>query len=102
MHIHPTQDEIFYVLEGEYYFQVGEEKYGLRTGDSIFLPRKVPHSWIQISEKGKMMVTLQPAGKLEEFFVTMAALQTPPTPEELAKIFEAHEMKVVGPPVKMG
>jgi hypothetical protein len=54
-----------------------------------------------VSEKGKMMVTLQPAGKLEEFFVAMAALKTTPTPEEVAKIFAAHEMNVVGPPVKM-
>ncbi len=101
LHIHPSQDEIFYVLEGEYYFQVGEEKYELKVGDSIFLPRKIPHSWIQVSQKGRMIVTLQPAGKLEEFFLAMAALKTTPTPEEVAKIFEAHEMKVVGPPVQI-
>jgi quercetin dioxygenase-like cupin family protein len=101
LHVHPLQDEIFYVLEGEYYFQVGDNKHGLKVGESIFLPRKVPHSWIQVSEKGRMMVTLQPAGKLEEFFVAMAALKTTPTPEEVAKIFAAHEMKVVGPPVKI-
>ena len=100
LHVHPSQDEIFYVLEGEYYFQVGEGKYPLRKGDSIFLPRQVPHSWIQVSEKGRMTVTLQPAGQLEEFFVAMAARQTPPTPEETARLFEAHGMKVVGPPVK--
>lgn len=101
LHIHPFQDEIFYVLEGAYYFQVGEETYELKVGESIFLPLKVPHSWVQVSERGKMMVTLQPAGKLEEFFVAMAALKTTPTPEEVARIFEAHEMKVVGPPVKV-
>jgi quercetin dioxygenase-like cupin family protein len=101
LHIHLSQDEIFYVLEGEYYFQVGQEKYSLQVGDSIFLPRKVPHSWIQVSEKGKMMVTLQPAGKLEEFFVAMATLKTTPTAQEVAKIFEAHQMQVVGPPVQM-
>jgi quercetin dioxygenase-like cupin family protein len=101
LHIHPFQDEIFYVLEGAYYFQVGAEKYELKVGESIFLPRKVPHSWVQVSERGKMMVTLQPAGKLEEFFVAMAALKTTPTPEEVAQIFGSHEMKVVGPPVKV-
>jgi quercetin dioxygenase-like cupin family protein len=101
LHIHPFQDELFYVLEGAYYFQVGEEKHELKTGESIFLRRKVPHSWIQESERGKMMVSLQPAGKLEEFFVAMAALKTTPGPEEVAQIFEAHERKVVGPPVKV-
>jgi quercetin dioxygenase-like cupin family protein len=99
MHIHYFQDEIFYVLEGEYYFQVGEDKYNLNVGDSIFLPRNVPHAWTQITEKGKMTVVLQPAGKLEEFFVAMAALESEPTNDEIAKVFTNHDMQVVGPPL---
>ncbi|HSN61038.1 MAG TPA: cupin domain-containing protein [Ferruginibacter sp.] len=101
LHIHPLQDEIFYVMEGEFYFQVDKEKYRLYKGDSIFLPRNVPHAWTQVSEKGKMTVTLQPAGKLEEFFVTMAALDHEPTKEEIAIIFSDNEMQVVGPPLKI-
>ena len=101
LHIHPFQDEIFYVLEGEYYFQVGEEKHRLYAGDSIFLPRKVSHAWIQVSEKSKTLVMLQPAGKLESFFVTMAALEKKPTAKEMAKIFADNEMQVVGPPLKI-
>ena len=65
---------------GSYFFQVGEDKYSLTVGESIFLPRNVPHAWTQASEKGKMIVTVQPAGKLEDFFVTMAALQHEPKP----------------------
>jgi len=53
LHLHHSQDEIFYVLEGAYYFQVGEQKFNFKTGDSIFLPRKVPHAWTQVSKKRK-------------------------------------------------
>lgn len=101
LHVHHFQDEVFYVVEGSYYFQVGEDKFSLTTGDSIFLPRKVPHAWTQVSKKGKMTVTLQPAGKLEDFFVTMAALDHEPTPAEIAKIFADNDMQVVGPPLKL-
>ncbi len=101
LHVHPNQDEIFYVLEGEYHFQLGTDKHELKVGDSIFLPRKVPHAWVQISERGRMTVIVQPAGKLEEFFVTVVALKTTPTQKEMAEIFAAHEMKVVGPPMKV-
>ncbi len=101
LHIHPLQDEIFYVLQGEYYFQVGEEKFRLAAGDSIFLPRKVPHAWTQVSEKGKMTVIFQPAGKLETFFTTLAALDHEPSKEEIVKIFADNEMQVVGPPLKI-
>ena len=99
LHIHHNQDEVFYVLEGAYYFQVGDEKHHLATGDSIFLPRKVSHAWTQVSEKGKMTVVVQPAGKLENFFVTVSALDHEPTPIEIAKIFADNEMQVVGPPL---
>lgn len=99
LHVHHNQDEVFCVLEGEYYFQVGEEKYRLTQGDSIFLPRKVPHAWTQVSDKGVMNVTLQPAGKLEDFFVALAALDKDPTQEEMAKLFAANEMEIVGPPL---
>lgn len=101
LHIHPLQDEIFSVIDGSYYFKVGEEDFNLTTGDSIFLPRKVPHAWTQVSEKGRMTVTLQPAGRLENFFVTMAALDHEPTPSEIAKIFADNEMQVIGPPLKV-
>lgn len=101
LHIHHSQDEIFYVIEGEYYFQVGEKKFNLAKGDSIFLPRKVPHAWTQVSATGKMTVIMQPAGKLENFFVTVAALDHEPTPKEMEQIFADNEMQVVGPPLKI-
>ncbi len=69
---------------------------------SIFLPRKVAHAWTQVSEKGKMSVILQPAGKLENFFITMAALDHEPSQQEIVRIFSDNDMQVVGPPLKMG
>ncbi len=99
LHVHHRQDEIFNVLEGEYHFMVGKDKYKLTAGDTIFLPRKVPHAWTQVSEKAKMNVIVQPAGKLEAFFVTMAALKKEPTKDQIAKIFADNDMEVVGPPL---
>ena len=101
MHIHYSQDEIFYVIEGSYYFRVGDEKLNLTKGDSIFLPRKVPHAWTQVSATGKMTVVVQPAGKLEDFFVTMANLDHEPSPEETEIIFAENDMQVVGPPLQI-
>jgi quercetin dioxygenase-like cupin family protein len=101
LHFHQAQDEIFYILEGSYKFQVGDDKYDLTVGDSIFLPRKVAHAWTQVSEKGKMTVIMKPAGKLENFFVTMAALDHTPDQQEIARIFSENEMQVVGPPLKI-
>lgn len=101
LHVHPKQDEIFYVLEGKYRFKVGDEMFELTASESIFLPRAVPHAWSQLSPNGRMIVILQPAGKLEDFFVTMAGMDHEPTQEEVAKVFAANEMQVVGPPLKI-
>jgi len=99
LHVHHFQDEVFYVIEGEYRFQVGKDRYTLTKGDNIFLPRAVPHAWTQISQTGKMNVLFQPAGKLEEFFLTMASLDHEPSLVEMKKIFEDNDMSVVGPPL---
>ena len=56
LHIHPFQDEWFYVIDGKYLFQVGDDKYQMKSGDTIFLPRNVQHAFVQLSEKGKMIV----------------------------------------------
>jgi len=101
LHIHPTQDEWFYVVEGEYLFQVGEEIYQMKPGDTIFLPRKVQHAFVQLTEKGKMIVSYLPAGQMEDFFAVTDKWTTPPTKEEIAKVFADHGMQVVGPPLKI-
>jgi quercetin dioxygenase-like cupin family protein len=101
LHVHHLQDEVFYVVEGSYFFKVGEDKFHLNAGDSIFLPMKVPHAWTQISEKGKMTVLFQPAGKMENYFVTLAAMEHEPTKEEMTKLFADNDMQVVGPPLQI-
>ena len=101
LHIHPYQDEWFYVIEGEYHFQVGQDKYNMKVGDTIFLPRNVQHAFIQLTEKGKMIVSYLPAGKMESFFKVTDSWKSPPSKEEIAKVFEEYDMKVVGNPLKI-
>jgi mannose-6-phosphate isomerase-like protein (cupin superfamily) len=101
LHLHFDQDEIFYVVEGEYLFQLDTERMTLKAGDTIFLPRAVPHTWLQLTDKGKLVYFLQPSGQMEEFFKKMNELQGPPTPELIQQIHQAHGMKVVGPPISL-
>lgn len=99
LHIHPFQDEWFYVINGVYLFQVGDDKYNLKQGDTIFLPRNIQHAFMQLTEKGRMIVSYLPAGKMEDFFKVTDQWTSPPTKEEINKVFEDHDMKVVGPPL---
>ncbi len=101
LHIHPYQDEFFYIIEGDYQFQVGDDKYQMKSGDTIFLPKNVQHAFIQLTEKGKVIVSYLPAGKMEAFFKKTDSWTSPPSSEEIAKTFADHDMKVVGPPLIM-
>lgn len=100
LHVHSYQDEIFFIVQGEYLFQVGNEKHTLKAGDTIFLPRTVPHAFAQLTNNGKMFFLFQPSGKMEDFFRTIGNLTSAPTPAQGAKIFADHDMKVVGPPLQ--
>jgi quercetin dioxygenase-like cupin family protein len=42
LHVHQSQDEWFYVIQGEFVVQVGDEKFRATPGDSLLAPRQVP------------------------------------------------------------
>lgn len=101
LHIHPYQDEYFYILEGEYQFQVDQTRYHLSAGDTIFLPGNIQHAFIQLTEKARVLVSYSPAGKMEGFFETTDSWTVAPDDELIRKTFADHDMIVVGPPLKV-
>lgn len=98
LHVHYHQDEFFTVLEGTYRFVCGELSSELNAGDTIFLPRKVPHQWLQLSENGKLIYAVNPAGKLEDFFRAANDLKEP-TQEAVDQLALKYGMKHLGPPL---
>src|ERR1043166_545834 len=45
-HVHPEEDEWFYVLEGNLTFYVGDARVDLTAGGFAFGPKGVPHTFI--------------------------------------------------------
>jgi mannose-6-phosphate isomerase-like protein (cupin superfamily) len=99
-HFHHRQEEWFYVMEGEYVFEIGQERMRLRPGDSLLAPRRVPHVWAYVGETpGKILIGFQPAGKMETFFQEAAKLTDFAADQ---KLYRACEMEIVGPPLSLG
>jgi len=97
-HLHYDQDEWFYALEGEFIFEVGEDHFRLKPGDSLLAPRKVAHVWAYTGGiSGRILIAFMPAGQMEAFFreVTKANAMPPQDPE----VWKAHGMELVGPPL---
>ena len=101
LHGHLYQDEVFSVLEGSYIFQLGEEKQLLNAGDLIFLPRSIKHSWLQVSDTGQMLYFLQPAGKMEEFFLKMTELGGKASESEMKQARLDAGIVDFGPPLSL-
>jgi quercetin dioxygenase-like cupin family protein len=99
-HIHLEQDEWFYVVEGEFVAQVGDERFQLGPGDSLFAPRQIPHVWAFVGEqRGRLVVAFTPAGKMEGFFRETTKTNAMPTQDPA--LWLAHGMQVVGPPLQV-
>jgi quercetin dioxygenase-like cupin family protein len=95
LHVHPHQEEYFYLIDGEVLFQVGDKRLTLHPGDSILGPRGVPHTFSSVGGKpGHMLIAFTPAGKMEQFF-RATAIPNPPVQD--AAFFRKYEMELIGP-----
>ena len=61
-HTHPTEDELFYVLEGALTFRCGGNTFDVENGGFIFLPRGIEHGYtIRSTEPVRLLVVTAPA-----------------------------------------
>jgi mannose-6-phosphate isomerase-like protein (cupin superfamily) len=102
LHVHQVEDEWFYVIEGEYIVQVGDERFRHTPGDSLLAPRKVPHTYAHLGDgQGRLLIAYEPAGDMEDFFLEISKLAGSPSASEVQRVFRAHGMEVVAPPLKV-
>lgn len=111
LHLHRNEDEIFYVLAGDFRFQVGDEERRLSAGETFFAPKGVPHTYRVESSEGGRWLTITSKGDFERFVRAMSRpaerseLPDPrgaPTPGEvkaLAAMARSHGIELVGPPL---
>ncbi len=109
-HRHHDQDEWIYIVDGEWAFEVGDKRFRVSAGESVFLPRKVAHVWGPVGDQsGKIINVYQPAGQMEEFFHALSNFKDLITREQviqktytedqvirLRRLFEAHGMDLLG------
>jgi mannose-6-phosphate isomerase-like protein (cupin superfamily) len=101
LHYHPDIDEWWYILEGTFLFQLGDETFTAKKGDSIFGPRGIPHAFSKTGKgKAKLLMFYQPAGKMEAFFKAISKDDAKKmSPEERDAFRKEHGIIQVGPPL---
>ncbi len=103
-HIHHSNDELFYVLEGEVLFLVGERQVSALPGTFVFIPRGTVHAAKVVgSEPGKVLAAYIPGG-LERSFEEFARMRSEQGEEAdrsrtVVEINEKYDSEFVGPPL---
>jgi mannose-6-phosphate isomerase-like protein (cupin superfamily) len=100
LHTHVRDDELWYVLEGDFRFKAGDVMLRASTGGMAFGPRGMPHAFQNIGDaSGRLLVITTPSG-VERFFEQFAALDPALVgPEQLAAVGHTNWIEFVGPPV---
>jgi DNA-binding transcriptional MerR regulator len=104
-HSHHEQDEWLYVVDGEVECHVGDRQYRLRAGESVFVPRKAAHVWSTVAgTSARVLNVYQPAGRIEQFLREVGSYKDPLlhealSVEEMKRLFDAHGMSLLGPPL---
>ena len=45
LHVHDRDEEFYYILEGTYEMQAGNERFTAKAGSLVVIPRDVPHQF---------------------------------------------------------
>jgi mannose-6-phosphate isomerase-like protein (cupin superfamily) len=104
-HIHHRSDELFYVLDGDFQFLVGEQMVSATAGSFVFIPRGTVHAPKIVGDRpGRAIVAFVPGGEERAFdeFAELAAAQggVPDfTGEAVQAIARKYGAEFVGPPL---
>ena len=100
LHTHLREDELWWVLEGDYRFKAGDAFFRVERGGMAFGPRGTPHCFQNVGNTvGRLLVVTTPSG-LERFFEQFAELLPGPLdPKVLPAVGLANWIEFVGPPL---
>src|SRR3954452_2363347 len=106
-HVHPEEDEWFYVLEGELTVWVADTKLPLKAGSFAFGPKGVPHTFYCETGVARMLVGFAPmqfegfqreVGEPALERVLPPPAEGPPDMARLIPIARENGFEILGPP----
>jgi mannose-6-phosphate isomerase-like protein (cupin superfamily) len=100
LHTHVREDEVWYVLEGDFRFKAGDAMFHVSEGGMAFGPRGMPHNFQNVGDApGRLLVITSPSGAERLFEDYAKLLPGPVPPEQLSALGHANWVDFVGPPL---
>jgi mannose-6-phosphate isomerase-like protein (cupin superfamily) len=101
LHVHHNQQETIQVLKGRYKIRIGDEIFHLQEGGFAYLPSRVPHAFLNLTdEPGEVVVVYSPGGG-HKFYEELGPISrgVRADREVIAALFEKYDMALLGPPL---
>jgi quercetin dioxygenase-like cupin family protein len=101
LHVHHNQEETIHVLKGRYKVRIGDEIFYLPEGGFAYLPSRVPHAFLNLTdEPGEIVVVYTPGGG-HKFYEELGPISRDAHPDRqvIGALFEKYDMALLGPPL---
>ncbi len=94
LHVHETEEEYFFVTEGEFTFSIDGKITKAKAGESAFVPRGKVHCFKNCTNQDARMLALFTPGNVEGYFDFGLPLEDGSIPSEACLI---ERMNAIGP-----
>ena len=102
LHSHRYEDGFFYILEGQFDFQIAGKAGTAGPGTSLFIPRQTAYAFHGKDDKGRFLLVAHPGGLDLFFHDVKAVLQgQEPLRKNLKSVLEKHGI-VISPKLESG
>lgn len=103
LHVHHKQEETIHVLKGQFKVRIGDEIFYCEEGDFIYLPSKMPHAFLNLTDEVAEIIVVYTPGGGHKFYEELGPLMRNGKPDHqvVGQLFEKYEMTLLGPPLSL-
>ena len=100
LHVHPFE-EFFYILEGSFVFEIGDDSFAADPGDFLHVPGNIPHVFQNTTEREAKLLLIARPGGVEKYFSEVAAqaIHDPGNIAALHAVGERYCIRIIGPSI---
>jgi mannose-6-phosphate isomerase-like protein (cupin superfamily) len=93
LHLHRSEDEAWFVLEGALGFRLGDDEVEAEAGRAVIVPAGTPHSyWNATDGKARYVIVMGP--RTAELIAAIHAMD-PFDPARLPALFKEHDSELL-------
>jgi quercetin dioxygenase-like cupin family protein len=103
LHVHHFQEETIHVLKGRFKIRIGDEIFYCDEGGFAYLPSKVPHAFLNLTDEGGKIIVVYTPGGGHKFYEELGPVSRAAGADrqQIAAVFEKYGMTLLGPPLSL-